>query len=186
MPAESPTRFDANIDWIHARQFLRERLRREIDACDESQLDDLVQEACVRLLRACRRESIQQLEALMATIARRTWADHLRRRIVARRWLEPYGDEFESTPADRPLYDPQFGDILQRLELVIGEFFRRQAKPECQQLATAHFEGRGWNNVANELSISDVTVRKRWSRCVSLLRDEFERDPALRGLALWS
>lgn len=186
MQPESPQLYDANIDWTQARRFLRERLRHEVDAGDESLLDDLVQEACVRLLRACRREGVKQLEGLMTTIARRTWADHLRRRILARRWFESYGDEIEASVDGRSLHDPSFGDVLERVELIVGEYFRRQAKPECLQLATAHFEGQGWNSVASELGVSDVAVRKRWSRCLSLLRDEFESDPALRALALWS
>ena len=43
-------------------------------------IDDLVQESMVRLLRAVRREPVENIEALMTEIARRTAIDCLRRR----------------------------------------------------------------------------------------------------------
>lgn len=186
MDADAPHPVDAQIDWVHARRFLRDRLASEVDAHEDAHVDDLVQEACVRLLRAVRRERVAQLEGLMATIARRTWADHVRRRILARRWFESNDVRAAMTPDPRSLHDPLLGDLLARVELVVLESFRRHGRAECQELAHAHFDGREWSAVAASQGLTDVAVRKRWSRCLELLRGEIERDPQLRALGLWS
>jgi DNA-directed RNA polymerase specialized sigma24 family protein len=186
MHADAPPPHDAQIDWAQARRFLRDRLAREVDAKEEAHLDDLVQEACVRLLRAVRREPVAQLEGLMATIARRTWADHVRRRILARRWFEWSDARAAQTPDPRPLHDPLLGDLLARVELVVLESFHRQGRFECEQLTLAHFAGQEWSGFAADHGLTDVAVRKRWSRCLEMLRGEIERDPQLRALGLWS
>jgi hypothetical protein len=73
---------DPQFDWAQARGFLSRRLARKLFREDHATLDDLTQEALVRVLRAARRETVLNLEGLMETIAERTVADFLRSRRI--------------------------------------------------------------------------------------------------------
>lgn len=173
------------IDWTLARDFLRRYVSLNLGAGEQSHLDDLVQEACVRLLRATRREPPRDLEPLCATIARRTWKDFVKRRIRARAVFADI-DAAEVERADpHSLRDPLLGDVLQRLEQIVLEVFRRQGAAECAELARAYFAAHDWAEVARRRGTSHAAVRKRWSRCVELPRRAIAADSQLRRLVFW-
>ena len=101
---------------------MRRRLGYELTASTREHLDDLVQEALVRLLRAVRREPIENLEALMTEIARRTAIDCLRRRTRWRAVIEseiPEGLEIAdpNARADR-VGDPPRARALHRARVL--------------------------------------------------------------------
>jgi RNA polymerase sigma factor (sigma-70 family) len=172
------------VDWRRAREFLRARLRQEMGSADAAELDDLAQEACVRLLRALRRERAERLEGLMATIAHRTWTDHLRRRVVARKWLARSDEAAVNTPDPRALRDHLLGNVVARIELIVLELFHKHGMTECRDLARAHFDERDWRKVAADSGVKEPAVRKRWSRCLAFLRGELAKDPQLWFLHL--
>lgn len=170
----------ASIDWNAARVSLRRRLAGRLDPAEIGELDDLVQEGCVRLLRASRREPIGDLEAMISVIAGRTFRDWLRRRYRHERLCRP----LESVPeieAESQL-DPRYGDLIDRIEFMVMELFRREERPDCAELAQSWFAGRNWKQLAAGLGLSHAGVRKRWSRCLELPRRIFGADPALASV----
>jgi DNA-directed RNA polymerase specialized sigma24 family protein len=175
----------AELDWGRARQLLRRYVAMNLGAGEESHLDDLVQEACVRLLRASRREAPRDLETLCATIARRTWKDFLKRRIRARAVFAAVEIADVEQPDPRSLRDPLLGDVLQRLEQIVLEVFRRHGAADCAELARDYFDAHDWAEVARRRGSSHAAVRKRWSRCVELPRRSIAADSELRRLVFW-
>src|SRR5262249_36061487 len=131
--------------------------------------DDLVQECMVRMLRFVRRERVENIEALLTQLARRTAIDALRRRT---RWsaLVTTDDEAVASGADPLARADEPGDPLERLQFVVVEYFTaRDAR--CRELAVAYFAGEGWKAVALAEGRSHDVIRKQWSRCIGILRE---------------
>jgi DNA-directed RNA polymerase specialized sigma24 family protein len=173
---------EAEIQWDEASAFLRRRLGYEVPASSRGQIDDLVQECLVRLLRVVRREPVENLEALMTEIARRTAIDCMRRRTRWKAIVEPEGPGFAELPDPRARAD-EIGDPVERLHFVVLEFFTIREAP-CRDLAAAFFTEQDWKAVAAARGRSHDAVRKQWSRCLGILRDAAREDPAL--LMEWS
>jgi DNA-directed RNA polymerase specialized sigma24 family protein len=183
--SDSEIRGESAVDWHAARQHLHRCLTRQLDRLDESQIEDLVQEAAVRLLRVVRREGARNLEALMNLIARRTAIDFIRCR---RRWAiiwEPMTEVTTNRPDSSAKMPDILGDPQERVEFLVIEFFRAR-KGSCVELAMAFFRKRDWRSVSKEIGASHDAIRARWSRCVALLRREAARDPGLLFLADWA
>lgn len=180
-PDSMPPRDDA-IQWDDARRFMRERIAAQLQPLDGPLLDDLTQEALVRLLRAVRREEAMRPEGLMHEIARRTCIDLIRRR---RRWglvLRPM-PEGEPNVAAPPSRDGRFlGDPVERIRFTVLEYFRVNEAP-CREVAEAYFDGQDWQSVAARMGRSHAAIRKQWSRCVQRLREAARRNPG--WLADW-
>ena len=161
------------IHWEEAAGFVRRRLRIELRGAAADVIDDLLQESLVRLLRAVRREPIQNVEALMTEIARRTAVDWLRRRIRWKVLIDPaLSAEDVRVPAPSP---SELGDPLERLQFVVVEFFG-SGESGCRELALAFFADQDWKKVAGSRGRSHEAVRKQWSRCLGLLREAAQRD----------
>jgi RNA polymerase sigma factor (sigma-70 family) len=180
-PDPMPSRDDA-IDWDQARSFLRERISAQLRPLDGPTLDDLTQEALVRLLRAVRREEATSLNGLMHEIARRTCIDLIRRR---RRWAQvqrpmPEGE----LPAAAPTAcdGRALGDPVERIRFTVLEYFRVNDAP-CRSVAEAYFERQDWQSVAARLGRSHAAIRKQWWRCVQRLREAARHNPG--WLADW-
>lgn len=173
---------EAEIRWDEASAFLRRRLGYEVPASSRVHIDDLVQESLVRLLRAVRREKVENLEALMTEIARRTAIDCLRRRTRWKALVEPEGPGFAEMRDPEARAD-QIGDPIERLHFVVLEFFTVREAP-CRDLAAAFFAEQDWKAVAAARGRSHDAVRKQWSRCLGILREAARTDPEL--LMEWS
>jgi RNA polymerase sigma factor (sigma-70 family) len=171
---------DASIDWIAVRSSLRRRLGGRLDPAETAELDDLVQEGCVRLLRASRREPIDDPEAMIAVIAQRTFRDWLRRRYRNERLCRPLDGVPE--PVAPPPTDPRYGDLIERIEFLVLEIFDREGKDQCAELARGWFAGRNWKQLSERIGISHATARKRWSRCLELPRRVLGSDPTYAPL----
>lgn len=182
--SEPATFGETEIDWNETTLFMRHRLTRKLGRVDELTLEDLTQEACVRLLRAVRRESATNPHALMTTIADRTAISYIRRITRERPIFEPLTEVTENLPDPKSETQEVPGDIQERVELVVQEVFRSR-RSSCLELAMAFFEKRNWSAVADALGISHDAVRARWSRCVALLRKVVTADPEFRLLADW-
>lgn len=166
---------ETEIRWSEAVIFLRRRLGYELPASVRTHLDDLVQESLVRLLRAVRRERVDNVEALMTEIARRTAIDCLRRNTRWSAIVTGDSSEIDQVP-DPASRSAPLGDPVERLQFVVLEFFTER-ETRCQELATAYFAEQDWKEVASRCGRSHDAVRKQWSRCLELLRqaarDEF-------------
>jgi len=164
----------SGIDWVAARQFLRARLATTLAPVADADLDDLAQEALIRLLRACRIEEPRDVQALMTRIAHRTGVDYVRRRVRWRLLLDP-GAQADDV-VDQARTPDELGDPVERLEFVTLEFFESTASP-CRELAVDFFAQRAWEDVAKRLGETPAAIRKRWSRCVAMLREFAARNP---------
>lgn len=183
MPAPLP------LPWKEVRQTMLQHLRRHAAGRDPDQLEDLAQEACVRLLRALRRESARDLDGLMASLAHRTWVDHVRRWRRTRDRFSPWGEAADGVADQLAISgdgdaseDADLGHLLDRLELVVQEAFQSAGAQACADLARAFFAGRDWRQVAGDLGVDHASVRKRWSRCLARIRDALSRDPQYADL----
>ena len=158
---------EAEIRWDEAVSFLRRRLERTLRGNARHHLDDLVQESLVRLLRAVRREPVDNVEALMTEIARRVEIDCVRRQARWSALVEPAPDDLDRIAPSAP--EETIGDPVERLQFVVLEFFSaREAR--CRELAVAYFAEQDWKRVAELAGRSHDAVRKQWSRCVAMLR----------------
>jgi RNA polymerase sigma factor (sigma-70 family) len=165
------------INWVYARNFLLRFLGKRLDGIDPHEIEDITQEALIRLYRANERLSINNLEAIMIRIGRWCCVDYFRRR---ERWpllMDPSNPVITKIEDPRPDPSEQIADPRERIEFVITEFFE-QNNAACRKLATAYFERRSWNSVARGIGKTAAAVRKQWERCVQQLRKEFgERGP---------
>lgn len=165
-PPAAPAERD--IHWDRAREFIRRRLSFELHGPSRELLDDLTQECLVRLLRVVRRERVENLEALLTLLARRTAIDGVRRRT---RWraLVTGDDAALAEVPDPAARVEEPGDPLERLRFVVVEYFTaRDAR--CRELAVAYFAGDDWKAVARATGRSHDVIRKQWSRCLESLR----------------
>ncbi len=169
-------------DWDEVRRGFRRLLGALAGPADPALVDDLVQEACVRLLRAARREAVREPEALMTVLARRTWYDHLRRTVRTRERFAPLGDDHDRVPAPAPGGDPRLGDPAERLVLVVQEIFAARGADECRGLLRDFLAATNWRTLAERLGVDHAALRKRWSRCLAVARADLAADP---DLAAW-
>ena len=173
---------ETEIAWDEAAAFLRRRLEYAVGATGRDAIDDLVQESLVRLLRAVRREPVENLAALMTEIARRTAIDWLRRRTRWSAIVDPANPPLDGV-ADPKAHAEPLGDPVERLSFVVVEFFGAR-ESGCRDLAVAYFAAQDWRAVAAARGRSHDAVRKQWSRCLELLRAAAHSD---RGpLSEWS
>ena len=166
--------------WDDVQSRLRQLFSAMSGGLEPDLRDDLVQEACVRLLRVTRRETVRDTEALLATVARRTWYDHLRRAVRTRERFEALGDTDPAAAA--PTWDPQIGDPAERLLLAVQELFTTHGADECLGLLRHYLAAAGWQQLAAAQGVAYQTLRKRWSRCLALARTKLAADP---DLAQW-
>lgn len=172
----TPSDSDPALDWEEVNNALRRHLGRRAGAADRQFLDDLVQEACIRLLRAARRSRVENLDALVSTVAHRTWVDFIRRRM---RWRRVFTADSERTPEAAAPDGHAYGDVRDRLQFIVLELFEREGAEGCRDLARAYFAEMDWKTVAASRKQGYAAVRKRWSRCVEEVRRLMKQDPHL-------
>jgi RNA polymerase sigma factor (sigma-70 family) len=159
---------ESGLDWVAARAFLRVRLRRSLVAEDSAVIDELTQEAMVRLLRAVRRQEVRNLEALMNVIADRTRVDHIRAQRARMNVFQPMDSATADVPEFRPRPAAAVEDLGARLQFAVLEYFHLH-NPRCRELALHYFAERDWTDVARKTGRKPEAVRQQWSRCVKRL-----------------
>jgi DNA-directed RNA polymerase specialized sigma24 family protein len=164
---------------------MRRQLSRKLSSLERAQLDDLTQEASIRLLRCMRREEVRNLDALVQTIIGRTVMDFLRCRRRSAAMFVPLTDATLNRPELEVEVEKVPKDFQERLEFTVLEFFRAR-RSGCFDLAREFFRHRNWRSVARDLGSSHDAIRARWSRCLSALRRAVARDPALNPLWEWA
>lgn len=170
---------ESQLDWNEARSFLRRRMGRKLGQVDPSILEDATQEACVRLLRALRREGAQNPEGLMTTIADRTAISIIRRLARERGTTVDIEETAGRAVESRPLSSDILGDLLDRVRFIALEFFKTRNAWLCLKLAQAWFREEPWVVVADQLHMTQESVRKRWERCRKDLVQELQGHPEL-------
>ncbi len=153
---------------------------RKLFCKDSDLLDDLTQEALVRLHRFVDGgQRPQNLDALMNTMTQRTFIDFVRRDRVRKGIFKESGDESVDSADPGPGPDDP-GDPLAMIEFVVMEFFRSSSSP-CLELARQYFDCLNWNEVARSQGKTRDAIAKQWSRCVEVLR----QTARLEGSVLW-
>jgi RNA polymerase sigma factor (sigma-70 family) len=161
----------------------RNQIRSRLGSADPHDLDDLSQEAMIRLLRFTRREAPESLEALARSIADRVSIDFIRRRSRWRLVLNENVDLAELDELIPAVSVEHWGDPSERVGRVLTRCF--QGAPECFRLAEKFLANVTWSVVAEELGQSHAAVRQRWKRCLDSVRKDLEGDHSLRELLGW-
>jgi DNA-directed RNA polymerase specialized sigma24 family protein len=167
------------LDWDAVRLGLRRAIGGLASGADAAVVDDLVQEACVRFLRVSRRETVREPDALLATLARRTWYDHLRRTVRTRERFQDLGDRELDVAGPAPAWEAALGDPAERLALVVQEIFTRRGASACLDLLQHFLAATSWQNLATRQGVAYTALRKRWSRCLAVARTELAADTEL-------
>jgi RNA polymerase sigma factor (sigma-70 family) len=161
-------------DWNRLTSLAGRCIGHVLPGSNDELIEDLSQEAMVRVMRALRATQARNIEALTSEIARRTAIDHLRSR---RRWealVGPWTEEAEET-AGPPRHGPP-GDPLERARFAILGLFERE-RSACLELAQQYFSDQSWSEVSERLGRTTDALRKQWSRCVAALRKAVRTDP---------
>lgn len=165
----------SEIDWEDLRAQVRRCVRARLDRAHPNDVDEICQRALVGILRTSRREGIANPSGLAAVAAQRAIKDWLRAR---RRWWahHPELNGYDAVHLDEESLPPEeFGDPLERVRFVVLEFFRTN-HASCHELAQPYFEANDWNVVAARIGRTPDAVRKRWSRCIAVLRQSLRGD----------
>ncbi len=67
------------------------------------------------------------------------------------------------------------------IEWIVVDFFNKH-RSSCAPLAQRRLGGQDWRKIAEELGLPLDTARRRYSRCLDLLRKHVHTDPVLEAL----
>lgn len=166
-PSSGASTVESQIDWAEVLGFVRRTVAANLHRSESHQVNDLADEALVRVLRAVRLEPPRNLEALATRISQRTCADYVRRR--RRRTALHEALRFEAGD-DCSSLSSTGSDDVDRMRFVTLEFFRADEGTSCGDLARAYFSEMDWKDWAVRAGRSHAAVRQEWSRCVKKLR----------------
>src|SRR5258705_6621502 len=153
----------AHIDWAAATRTMRRMIAARTYQCDAATIDDLTQEALVRLARVARKEEIRELEAMMHHVARLTVLDHITRMRRRRPQVELDDAVGLDDGATRAA-------AMVRAVATLLRFFEQEGLARCAELARAFLAGVDWAEVAATRTRTPEAVRKEWSRCAAAAR----------------
>ena len=164
--------FVADLERQHGqrlRRFLASRLRH-----GTADVEDLVQEVFLRLLRIARHETIRSSESYLYMVAFHVLHQHLLRRAAAPEAVEISAliNEMESTPADDPLAQAQMQQQLQALQDALS-----QLSPKAQAVLLLHRrDGYSLEEIGVQLGFSRANAAKYLSKallhCRQLLQNK--------------
>jgi DNA-directed RNA polymerase specialized sigma24 family protein len=174
-----PSRAPDTLEWDEIQEDLRRAFLGLSRGAEPADIDDLVQEASVRLLRIVRREKVREMGSLLPTLARRTWYDYLRRVIRARERANDPGEQQEIAGQLSPGWNAELGDPAERLALVVQEFFVGRGARECLDMLRHFLSAASWELLARQKDVEAATLRKRWSRCLAQARTGIAGDEDL-------
>ncbi|MBB4099489.1 RNA polymerase sigma factor [Sphingomonas kyeonggiensis] len=143
------------------RAALRAFVARRVD--DAAEVDDLVQEACARLVASARERTVDEPRAYLFRIAANLIADRHRRALP----VVPLDPEIH--PPVRPAQEDRrrAADLQAALEAALDEL-----SPRCREVfVMRRFDERGTGEIARELGISPRMVQKHLTHAVAHLYD---------------
>ncbi len=148
-------RFDAY------RAALRAFVARRID--DPHEVEDLVQEACARLIASAREATLDAPQAYLFRIAANLIADRHRRAAPT----VPIADGFDPPVAGAQEDARRFADLQAALVAALDEL-----SPRCREVfVMRRFDERGTGDIARSLGISPRMVQKHLTHAVAHLYD---------------
>jgi RNA polymerase sigma-70 factor (ECF subfamily) len=162
--------FVADLERQHGhrlRRFLASRLRH--GAAD---VQDLVQEVFLRMLRIDRHETIRSSESYLYMVAFHVLHQHLMRRAAAPEAVEITAliDEMESAPADDPLEQAEMQQRLQALQSAL-----RELSPKAQAVLLLHRrDGYSLDEIATKLGFSRANAAKYLSKALRHCRQHMQ------------
>jgi len=175
-----------DLDWEKARTFLRQRLIGKLNWVErDGDLEDLVQESLVQLLRSVRRQGLREPKALMTTIANNVFTDYVRAKQARGRLAQNFRVEVATVAWQDMAVEKLAGDPAVHIRFVIQSIFHSRS-PGCCSLATAFFQQRNWKMISEQIGESHEAIRARWSRCLAVLRKIAVRNPELALLREWA
>lgn len=172
-PTHETSSQERATDWAGVLVLVRRTVSVHVRHGERDQIEDITQEASLRVIRAIRRQPARNVEALATHIAQKACADYVRRR---RREAALEKALIASAGHDFPSLRPASGDVLDRLRFVVLEFF---GESPCGELAKAFFAGTNWKQYADGAGTEHSAERKKWSRCVEKLRAAARKGGAL-------
>ncbi len=143
------------------RAALRAFVARRVD--NAAEVEDLVQEACTRLVASARERTVEEPQAYLFRIAANLIADRHRRVLP----VVPLGPEIQ--PPVRPVQEDRrrVADLQAALEAALDEL-----SPRCREVfIMRRFDERGTGEIARELRISPRMVQKHLTHAVAHLYD---------------
>jgi RNA polymerase sigma-70 factor (ECF subfamily) len=164
--------FVADLERQHGqrlRRFLASRLRH--GAAD---VEDLVQEVFLRLLRIDRHETIRSSESYLYMVAFHVLHQHLLRRAAAPEAVEITAliNEMESSPADDPLRQAEMQQQLQALQGAL-----QQLSPKAQAVLLLHRrDGYSLEEIAAQLGFSRANAAKYLSKALLHCRQYLQNE----------
>lgn len=149
------------------RAALRAFVRRRV--ANPSEVEDLVQEACARLVASARARTVDEPQAYLFRIASNLIADRHRRAPPFVPLSRDFDPPVRAAQEDRR----QFADLQAALEAALDEL-----SPRCREVfIMRRFDERGTGEIARELGISARMVQKHLTHAVAHL---YERLAHLR------
>ena len=143
------------------RAALRAFVARRVD--DAAEVEDLVQEACARLVASARERTVDEHRAYLFRIAANLIADRHRRALP----VVPLSPEID--PPVRPAQEDRrrVADLQAALEAALDEL-----SPRCREVfVMRRFDERGTGEIARALGISPRMVQKHLTHAVAHLYD---------------
>jgi len=143
------------------RAALRAFVARRVD--DAAEVEDLVQEACARLVASARERTVDEPRAYLFRIAANLIADRHRRALP----VVPLSPEID--PPVRPAQEDRrrVADLQAALEAALDEL-----SPRCREVfVMRRFDERGTGEIARALGISPRMVQKHLTHAVAHLYD---------------
>jgi RNA polymerase sigma factor (sigma-70 family) len=150
------------------RRLLASRLRH-----GTADVEDLVQEVFLRLLRIDRHETIRSSEAYLFTVAFHVLHQHVLRRSAAPEAVEITAliDEMESTPQSDPVTQAETQQRLQELQGVL-----EQLSPKAQAVLLLHRrDGMTLEEIGKQLGFSRAMAAKYLSKALLHCRQQLRR-----------
>ena len=152
------------------RAALHAFVSRRVSNPDEVQ--DLVQEACTRLIRSCQERQVDEPQAYLFRIAANLIADHHRRL----KTLQYVSDADEPMARADQEDGKRYVDLREALEAALGEL-----PPRCRQIfIMRRFDEMSTTSVAFKLRITPRMVQKHLGRALEHLYDRL--GPLRNGL----
>lgn len=158
------------VDWKQARHFITACVRRARYRLDDASVEDVVQDALMRLHRTVSRQPEAGGPGLMADIAKKSLIDHIRSCMRRRRLMED-GGECPLEILGRAESIERAGDRETRetLRATIVELFEEHC-PECLPLALQRMEDLSWDEIAAGDSRTPAALRQVWHRGIERIR----------------